>query len=703
VYQAYGDIIVIAALVIAALAGLLRFWQGLLVVSFATIAATVALITDATLERFALPFTRTLPIFAAVYVTRHLVRFASRGWRQALAAASLFLLAAGAGVIAWGYYEPISAPPIARTLAHDIAEIFQPRCSRETVREVAIPPLPVFTTPAEQPLLTEIPAPYANAPVVKDAVDERQHFIGPYRAIRVPDLKPYASDDNPFHTEVKVSVIVGANGEVLAAVPTAGPSQLYAEAARLAKAWRFAPFEQDGVPTIVRIPDQRIAIDVTEKRPSKHAEFPKATDLESVVIRLKRNPSPWGGAGYEVTVRGDGSVTYEGGGDVALLGGHCAVIPRSAVERLVQEFRAANFFWLEDKYVASVFDIGSQTTTISIGGQTKSVFDYGSGWLPGTPDALRNLPNLLLHSIEANRWTHGDQFTVPSLVAEHWDFSRTDDANNAMVVGVAMFGETKALSDLLNRGAPIKSTGYRAGQSALEAAAWRGQQEMVRILLATPTQWPRAELSNALLSVSAQGKTELPRELMLRGADVNARGRDEKAPLIIAAEAGVPGVVDLLLQSKADIHTADKYGGSALHGVSWHHTDQTNAPPLDGVDRVKVVDLLIKAGIDVNATDKEGHTPLFDWWLSDEDVAAALIARGANVNARDADRATPLMSCKNSRVTLMILKAGADPFIKDRDNRTALDHAKGNGKETADVAAVLTQWMATHPQGKAPK
>jgi hypothetical protein len=58
------------------------------------------------------------------------------------------------------------------------------------------------------------------------------------------------------------------------------------------------------------------------------------------------------------------------------------------------------------------------------------------------------------------------------------------------------------------------------------------------------------------------------------------------------------------------------------------------------------------------------------------------------------------MECKNPKVTLMLLKAGADPLIKDHWGKTALDHARG--KETEAVAAVLTQWIAAHPHATPP-
>jgi ankyrin repeat protein len=115
----------------------------------------------------------------------------------------------------------------------------------------------------------------------------------------------------------------------------------------------------------------------------------------------------------------------------------------------------------------------------------------------------------------------------------------------------------------------------------------------------------------------------------------------------------------------------------------------------------RVVDLLLDARADVNARDENGATPLISAWTYGEDAAPVLIARGADVNVQDNRHGdTALMVCRNPNVTRMLLEAGADPYARNSDNKTALDLARMRDRG-GDVVAVLERWMAAHPERKA--
>lgn len=90
-------------------------------------------------------------------------------------------------------------------------------------------------------------------------------------------------------------------------------------------------------------------------------------------------------------------------------------------------------------------------------------------------------------------------------------------------------------------------------------------------------------------------------------------------------------------------------------------------------DKARLVRLLLKAGGDVNARAWEDVTPLhFAARFDCASCAAELIAAGAEVNARDsADGWTPIFQA-SSTVLPILVKAGADITIRDRDGSLPL-------------------------------
>ena len=111
-------------------------------------------------------------------------------------------------------------------------------------------------------------------------------------------------------------------------------------------------------------------------------------DLSSVVITLERTPCFGTCPVYRVTVHGDGQVTYVGEMFVEVTGTETYQIPEADVRELVSAFVSLNYFSLDDEYVSRATDLPSTTTSITIGGTTKTVFHYGDG--PGNLIQLEN-------------------------------------------------------------------------------------------------------------------------------------------------------------------------------------------------------------------------------------------------------------------------------------------------------------------------
>jgi len=102
-------------------------------------------------------------------------------------------------------------------------------------------------------------------------------------------------------------------------------------------------------------------------------------------------------------------------------------------------------------------------------------------------------------------------------------------------------------------------------------------------------------------------------------------------------------------------------------------------------------ELFIKAGMDINARDKDGSTALMvTSEKGDSEMAQLLIQNGADVNAKNIDGYTPLMYVAykgNLEIAELLIKNKADVSAKDKDGWTALRYASIQGRN--DMVALL--------------
>jgi ankyrin repeat protein len=189
---------------------------------------------------------------------------------------------------------------------------------------------------------------------------------------------------------------------------------------------------------------------------------------------------------------------------------------------------------------------------------------------------------------------------------------------------------------LVAAGAPINARD-EYGETALGLAAYRGDAELVRFLLAsgadpalgTPLHqalftWSRPEPGDALETVHA---------LLAAGAPVHACDRDGRRAVQLAAmRPQAVEVVDLLLRNGADPDEPDPVTGNTP--LQW----AAAAASTRGVQR------LLAAGVAVNARNRFDCTTALHRAASAGDVEAlrALLAAGAEVNPTDRTAATPL-------------------------------------------------------------
>ncbi len=178
----------------------------------------------------------------------------------------------------------------------------------------------------------------------------------------------------------------------------------------------------------------------------------------------------------------------------------------------------------------------------------------------------------------------------------------------------------------------------------------------------------------------ALGDREAVRQLLARGADVNAQVRSDESyspewgntPLHIAARDGRREMVVLLLESGADVNARNDRGVTPLHRA---------------VNHPEIASLLIKHGAEINAADAQGRTPLhraaFSGRISSVEL---LLTRGADPNISDIHGELPLHRAARSgdaAVIETLLAFGTDSEAADNLGLRPLHLAAGAGHAAA--------------------
>jgi Domain of unknown function (DUF6438) len=110
--------------------------------------------------------------------------------------------------------------------------------------------------------------------------------------------------------------------------------------------------------------------------PNVNAAFPEIHDLSTLRITLSRSGCYGKCPAYKIEIHGDGTVLYDGILNVTHKGRHTGKISKTSLMELVDIFRKANYFSLDDRYVSSVTDNPTYETSISFDGVSKTVVDY---------------------------------------------------------------------------------------------------------------------------------------------------------------------------------------------------------------------------------------------------------------------------------------------------------------------------------------
>lgn len=190
---------------------------------------------------------------------------------------------------------------------------------------------------------------------------------------------------------------------------------------------------------------------------------------------------------------------------------------------------------------------------------------------------------------------------------------------------------------------------------------------IIRAEVATAPEPEPTGVSADLLKAAAAGDLNRIQELLTKGADIDARGKNGRTSLMLASMKGNTETVKLLLKKGSDINAKNDHGLTALNYAA-------------NKNQASVMRLLIRHGANVNQRGRTGDTPLIKAaGRGNIEAATALRDYGADVNARNSGGQTALMRAAlngQSAMVRFLLENGADAKARDKRGQSALDVAQ---------------------------
>lgn len=203
-------------------------------------------------------------------------------------------------------------------------------------------------------------------------------------------------------------------------------------------------------------------------------------------------------------------------------------------------------------------------------------------------------------------------------------------------------------------GLMLMTTAAGATESALIDAAAAGRAgEVARLIAAgAALEAQDAQGRSALLLAVAGNHVAAAHALLEAGASPNTQAANRDTPWLLAGASGRAEIIAAMMPRKPDLTIRNRYGGNAL------------IPACERA-HVEAVKLLLTSGIDVDHVNDLGWTCLLE---------IVILGDGGP---------------RHQEVAKLVLAAGADPSLADKDGVTPLAHARQKGQRA--VAALIEQ------------
>jgi hypothetical protein len=143
-----------------------------------------------------------------------------------------------------------------------------------------------------------------------------------------------------------------------------------------------------------------------------------------------------------------------------------------------------------------------------------------------------------------------------------------------------------------------------------------------------------------------------------------------------AAASAHPELVAEILKYRPDVNARADDGATALLRIE-DHPMRLMLGKDPSADRPVVISMLLTAGADPNLQNKDGNTALHR--AADATEARALLKGGARLDVRNKRGETPLLSAEKEDVALALIEAGANTDPRTPDGQQLAKLARSNG------------------------
>lgn len=241
-------------------------------------------------------------------------------------------------------------------------------------------------------------------------------------------------------------------------------------------------------------------------------------------------------------------------------------------------------------------------------------------------------------------------------------------------------GNTEIVEELIKAGANLNVVGVN-GFTPILWASHEGYSDIVKKLIQANVDLDvQDNLGDSVLIIESRRENiEIVRDLILRGADLNVQDENGQTALMFSSAEGCLEIVKELIKAGAELNLQDY----VFESTALIHASKNG--------RLEVVKELINAGADVDIQDEDGQTALVLTFLS---IKSLFMFRPLKSDLFSLDSLKMFLIdsidyCNNStnkwlydlrenlQIALELINAGANITIKDFQNNSAIDIAKG--------------------------
>lgn len=274
------------------------------------------------------------------------------------------------------------------------------------------------------------------------------------------------------------------------------------------------------------------------------------------------------------------------------------------------------------------------------------------------------------------------------LISRGADVSMVDDERQTPLNLASESGNTEVARQLIDSGADV-SHETANGFTPLSMASSKGFFELAKLLIQKGADVNQVVANGhpPLLLAVWYNHSELAELLIDEGAEPIGIHLEVQmfSLLAVAAGRGYLNTAKALINrgfnpaEAQPLLLAASYGSYGGFSSDFDLKDAGESPDFPRSDYHQVLELLLQSGADVNTSDVQGFTPLFmASYYGFISVVEILIQNGAGLNVKTVSGATPLQASSTMghfRVTQLLVQHGADVTTKDNAGRNLLNYA----------------------------